>query len=171
MISFDGEAVALISIPEDPPLVSNLINSLENPSQTSKSFFADVTLRRATGSINKVYVNKDEEAVPEQYCPPTVITLKLYVPLVVRVVKEDKVGVPVIVNILGGLPILGWSKLKFEPLDSLRSRANVVPEVNPVTTKLFPFTVEVTTVLEIAALKRDNTFAAVYAVVEEAFTV
>ena len=86
-------------------------------------------------------------------------------------VKEDNVGVPVIVNILGDLPIVGWSKLKFEPLDSLPSRANVVPEVRPVTTKLFPFTVEVTTVLEIAALKSDNTFVAVYAVAEEAFTV
>ena len=66
---------------------------------------------------------------------------------------------------------MGWSKLKFEPLDSLPSRANVVPEVKPVITKLFPFTVEVTTVLEIAALKSDNKFDAEFAVVEEAVTV
>ena len=78
-----------------------------------------------------------------------------------RVVKDDNVGVPVIVNILGALTIICSLKLKFEPLDSLPSRENVVPDVKPVITRSVPTTVEVTTVLEIASLSIESTLVAV----------
>ena len=62
-------------------------------------------------------------------------------------------------------------KLKLEPLDSLPSKAKVVPDIKPVITISVPLKVEVTTVLEIAELKSESKSVAVYAVVAEAFTV
>ena len=59
--------MALISIAGAPPVVSNLMNSEANPSQTSKFTFGEVILSLATGSINKVYVSNEELAIPEQY--------------------------------------------------------------------------------------------------------
>ena len=75
------------------------------------------------------------------------------------------------VKILGALTITCSLKLKFEPFDSLPSKANVVPEVNPVMTRSVPLNVEVTIVLEIAELKSESTFVAVYVIVDDAFTV
>ena len=97
----------------------------------------------------------------EQGAPVCVRTLNSYVPLEVSVVVEDNVGVPVIVISRGALDRVGCPKLKLDPLELLPSNANVVPLVNPVSTRKSPSTVAVATVLEIVVLKRVSTFEAV----------